>query len=224
MFKLRIYLLVFTLLLGSICNAASFDCKKARSYSEKLICSEPALSMADDLLAEQYKKNKKATKNSKEFRALVKKNWLEREKCQTEQCVAEWYINVSRQYQEIAEKISKEKSRLQPQVSKKEEPSQNVLRLCWAQTIVDLDDSKIEADKLAKVVVSMCRNHAFEEMKKHDVIRNLPPAYKLKLFQSATPDFENEVTAMILVKRKSLSNQNELRKEVKPRGEEIVYF
>ena len=30
MFKLRIYLLVFTLLVGSICNAASFDCKKAR--------------------------------------------------------------------------------------------------------------------------------------------------------------------------------------------------
>jgi uncharacterized protein len=36
-------------------QAASFDCAKARSKQEKLICSTPVLSQADDVMAAKYK-------------------------------------------------------------------------------------------------------------------------------------------------------------------------
>jgi uncharacterized protein len=44
-----------TCLLAGRANAASFDCSKAQSPFERKVCSTPALSNADDLLAAVYK-------------------------------------------------------------------------------------------------------------------------------------------------------------------------
>jgi len=47
--------LFFPFIFSCAAQAASFDCAKARSKQEKLICSTPALSQADDLMAAKYK-------------------------------------------------------------------------------------------------------------------------------------------------------------------------
>ena len=73
--------------------AASFDCKKARSYAEKTICATPELSSADSRLSELYKQAKAVQGNSKEFRNLASANWLKREACRDVACLQDWYIN-----------------------------------------------------------------------------------------------------------------------------------
>jgi len=47
--------LFFTVIFSYAAEAASFDCAKARSKQEKLICSTPVLSHADDVMAAKYK-------------------------------------------------------------------------------------------------------------------------------------------------------------------------
>ncbi|AWK42663.1 lysozyme inhibitor LprI family protein [Photorhabdus laumondii] len=73
---------------------ASFDCAKATSKAEKLICSTPALSQADDNLYINYLQAKLATGNNADFKALVKQNWELREKCVVVECLQDWYIPV----------------------------------------------------------------------------------------------------------------------------------
>lgn len=89
------------LLIASTTHAASFDCTKARSNAEKLICTTPALSQADDRLYEDYLQAKKATGNSPEFKHLTKQNWTLREQCTTTSCLAEWYTNSAYQYHQL---------------------------------------------------------------------------------------------------------------------------
>ncbi|MBK4726368.1 DUF4431 domain-containing protein [Pantoea agglomerans] len=92
----RIALLCFTLSLGA--HAASFDCTKASSVSEKLICTTPALSQADDQLAKVYREAKTASGNSSEFRQMTKENWALREQCKTAACLSEWYSRSQQKY------------------------------------------------------------------------------------------------------------------------------
>lgn len=68
-------ILLLPLLLLSAVNSygASFDCSKARSWPEKMICSDPILSIEDERLGKIYQLAKKKTGNSKEFKALVKR-------------------------------------------------------------------------------------------------------------------------------------------------------
>ena len=54
-FMVRYALSLFLLLLGVSLNAASFDCAKARSVPEMLICNTPHLSVADESLLPIYK-------------------------------------------------------------------------------------------------------------------------------------------------------------------------
>lgn len=92
------FLLSFSLAAG----AASFDCSKARSYSEKLICSDPELSKLDEDLGTVYRAAKKRTGNSKAFRNFAKENWLKREACRTPECVRTWFFNSRVTYKIIA--------------------------------------------------------------------------------------------------------------------------
>jgi uncharacterized protein len=48
-------LYVLVLLVSNIANAASFDCAKAKTPQEKAICTDPALSAADDEMAAAYR-------------------------------------------------------------------------------------------------------------------------------------------------------------------------
>ncbi|RAX14197.1 DUF4431 domain-containing protein [Photorhabdus bodei] len=81
---------------------ASFDCAKATSKAEKLICSTPALSQADDNLYINYLQAKLATNNDADFKALVKQNWELREKCVAVECLQDWYHRSSEMYRKIA--------------------------------------------------------------------------------------------------------------------------
>lgn len=82
-------------------GAASFDCAKARSYSEKLVCSTPDLSRADEELGRIYRRAKQATGNSKDFRQLAEDFWKKRERCRDEQCVRNWYQGAKAAYETI---------------------------------------------------------------------------------------------------------------------------
>lgn len=82
-------------------TAASFDCAKARSYAEKLICSAPDLSLADEELGRVYRAAKKRAGNSAAFKKLVSENWKKRERCADEACVRAWYRDSKALYEMI---------------------------------------------------------------------------------------------------------------------------
>ena len=50
MIKFKLFVVFAFLLQIGTANAVSFDCSKAKSYSEKLICSNSELSELDDKL------------------------------------------------------------------------------------------------------------------------------------------------------------------------------
>ncbi|TDB54245.1 hypothetical protein C5467_14190 [Photorhabdus khanii subsp. guanajuatensis] len=89
-------------LVSSAANSASFDCTKAASLAEKLICSTTTLSQADDSLYIDYLQAKLATANNADFKALAKQNWKLREKCTTVECLQDWYQRSSEMYRGIA--------------------------------------------------------------------------------------------------------------------------
>ncbi|WP_228860821.1 DUF4431 domain-containing protein [Xenorhabdus sp. PB61.4] len=93
----------FLFLVSTVASSASFDCAKATSKTEKLICATPILSQADDALLIAYTHAKIATGNSDGFKALVRQNWKLREKnCDTVKCLQDWYRQSSEIYHRIA--------------------------------------------------------------------------------------------------------------------------
>lgn len=81
-------------MLFSNANAASFDCKKAISKIEKMICASKEISALDDDLAEEYKT---ATNGAADSSTLVvdQKEWLQlkRASCKNEACLRTAYQN-----------------------------------------------------------------------------------------------------------------------------------
>ncbi|MDE2430246.1 MAG: hypothetical protein KGM99_16105 [Burkholderiales bacterium] len=76
----------------------SFDCAKAKSDAEKLVCSDTELAERDNSTLEAYLTAKSMisdsmTKNQYDaFMAENKSRWLEREKnCHDKKCVMDWY-------------------------------------------------------------------------------------------------------------------------------------
>lgn len=83
-------LAVLTTLL-STAQAVSFDCQKAKTFTEKAICQNPELSALDDELGSLYQA---ATVDNKDVKALKKQEdkWLkQRDTCQTVDCVKKAY-------------------------------------------------------------------------------------------------------------------------------------
>ncbi|MBG6076304.1 lysozyme inhibitor LprI family protein [Polaromonas sp. CG_9.11] len=60
-------------------NQPSFDCKRARSMPEKMICSDAELSQLDRELGRVYKRARKATSDRAAFRHQQNREWLRRE-------------------------------------------------------------------------------------------------------------------------------------------------
>ncbi len=86
------------LLLGAIlsatclsASAASFDCAKARSKSERLICSDPRLSAMDDRLAALAAAGKKRAASPRAYQRMLDAAWSVRQKCDDIACVESWY-------------------------------------------------------------------------------------------------------------------------------------
>ena len=70
----------------------SFNCAKAHSFDEKLICTDPELTRIDYELSLLYAQAKLATKNLAEFKRTNNEEWLWREKnCNDRNCVLQWY-------------------------------------------------------------------------------------------------------------------------------------
>lgn len=92
------------LLFSSASFAVSFDCSKAQSKTEKLVCGSPSLSQADDELYADYLQAKKITGNSDEFKKTVRENRkLRLQNCDTEACQLEWYKKSSVLFRNIAD-------------------------------------------------------------------------------------------------------------------------
>ena len=76
-----ITILLFSFLVSPL-QAASFDCNKAVTKTEKAICADPELSSLDNLLASAWRvaKNKVSLEDQR--------NWMEiRDRCATEECL-----------------------------------------------------------------------------------------------------------------------------------------
>ena len=72
----------------------SFDCAKAKSLAENLICSDSQLSQLDSQLAITFKQAKEASGNSEEFKENTKNAWLYRERnCENKECLINWYAS-----------------------------------------------------------------------------------------------------------------------------------
>ncbi len=71
---------------------ASFDCKKAKSASEILICGDPELSRLDSELANIYRQAKSNSLDAGEFKDQTTAAWKWREaNCRDKACLLAWY-------------------------------------------------------------------------------------------------------------------------------------
>lgn len=87
-------LVLFSLIACSTSYAASFDCEKANSSVEKMICSDYKLSRLDDFLSGNYKvaMNSEMPDNIKSRIKKSQLNWLDkRNECTDAQCIKTMY-------------------------------------------------------------------------------------------------------------------------------------
>jgi uncharacterized protein len=88
--------IIFTILMtvASWHYAASFDCTKAKSVSENLICRDYELSQKDDELNLAYQQAKSIWGNDSEFRENQIEAWKWREaNCFDKTCLLRWYAS-----------------------------------------------------------------------------------------------------------------------------------
>lgn len=83
---------ILFLALVSEAHSASFDCQKANSPNEHLICEDEELSKLDDELAFAYKNALLKSSNPKELVANQRDAWRHREKeCSSKACLVDWF-------------------------------------------------------------------------------------------------------------------------------------
>ncbi|MBR8458433.1 DUF4236 domain-containing protein [Burkholderia dolosa] len=81
----------------------SFDCSRARSDAEHLICSDATLAAADVELAAAYTKAKAAVTDQVAFRERTRAQWNYREKtCHEKECLLRWYADQKNALDEMA--------------------------------------------------------------------------------------------------------------------------
>jgi len=82
--------------------APSFDCTKAHSPTEKLICSDSELAIEDNELFNLYKQAKAKSNDPVAFKAESVDAWKARESyCHDKDCLLSWYSRRKTYYQEI---------------------------------------------------------------------------------------------------------------------------
>lgn len=72
-------------------GAASFNCAKAKTPHEVLICGDPQLSVMDDDLAALYRAAKAVAKDTVAFKKETNEEWHRRENCTDRDCLVAWY-------------------------------------------------------------------------------------------------------------------------------------
>lgn len=84
--------------------AASFDCSKASSANEKIICGDTALSALDDKLGQAYHQARKRAADKRAFIADSDKQWRWREQnCRDRACLTDWYHRRQTELQALAD-------------------------------------------------------------------------------------------------------------------------
>ncbi|MBC5766476.1 lysozyme inhibitor LprI family protein [Ramlibacter albus] len=82
----------------------SFDCEKARSTPEHLICNDAELAQLDRELGAIYKRAKNAASDPEAFQRVSDREWRRREsECGDRDCLLRWYAQRKRQLQEQLE-------------------------------------------------------------------------------------------------------------------------
>jgi uncharacterized protein/uncharacterized tellurite resistance protein B-like protein len=100
MAKTRIWVMCAVVLLTGlpvISYAASFNCAKATSPNELMICADRQLSVMDDDLASLYRAAKAATQDAVAFKKETNDEWRKRERCADRDCIVAWYQRRSSQ-------------------------------------------------------------------------------------------------------------------------------
>ncbi len=76
----------------------SFDCARARSTPERLICGDDELSSLDNELGQLYARAKRAAEDPVAFQRVSEREWRRREiECRTRECLLDWYAQRRRQ-------------------------------------------------------------------------------------------------------------------------------
>lgn len=102
--------LLAILLFAPLTHAVSFDCSKAKSPSEVLICSDPSLSKLDDELAELYRNAKANTADPAKFKLDSRSEWTWRERnCRDAKCLYQWY---ERRKQQLTDEVTAERKKV----------------------------------------------------------------------------------------------------------------
>ncbi|MDO8343503.1 MAG: lysozyme inhibitor LprI family protein [Cellvibrio sp.] len=87
----KIYIIILISIFSNYSLAASFDCSKAKTKIEKIICLSPEISKKDEELAKIYYAVNNASANN-QFLIEKQKKWLkERNKCDSDKCLLEKY-------------------------------------------------------------------------------------------------------------------------------------
>ncbi len=82
----------------------SFDCTKAHSDAERLICGDDQLSTLDNELSRIYKEAESKISDSTSFKKQTKAEWRWREdNCHTKECLLVWYVKRKGQLTKITE-------------------------------------------------------------------------------------------------------------------------
>lgn len=97
-------LFLAAMLLPGAAIAASFDCAKAKSDAEKLVCANEDLSQGDDELAGLYRRAKQIAPDPSAFKAENIREWKRREAlCHDKACVVQWYAQRRARLQAIVQ-------------------------------------------------------------------------------------------------------------------------
>lgn len=100
-------LLIATLMLAHpLVHAASFDCNRGRSLTEKMICHDPALSKLDDTLGQLYWKARRRVADRRAFLTDSDSKWAWREaNCRDATCLGTWYATRIEELQALVESL-----------------------------------------------------------------------------------------------------------------------
>lgn len=120
----RFLFLYFWLLiasLNSVSHAASFDCAKAASRAEILICSDGTLSVLDEELSVLHRRARNAASDPMGFTKESRSEWRRRETlCQDKSCLLNWYAH---RREQLMKTISHSQRFSEPAMEKSSRPS-----------------------------------------------------------------------------------------------------
>ncbi|WP_027212075.1 lysozyme inhibitor LprI family protein [Burkholderia sp. WSM2232] len=104
----RPVMLAALLIAHSSAQAASFDCSKGRSLTEKMICNDPALSRLDDTLGQLYWKARRRVSDRRAFITDSDSKWAWREaNCRDAACLGTWYATRIDELQQVLARMQR---------------------------------------------------------------------------------------------------------------------